>query len=188
MIFTVNRITSSTRLCVTTVPRPNQPPLMPRAFRSLISRSRVKPEITSVSPSTTRASMSDSITAGALTIGVRLNVRTESPDICAVTLKLIASVRTIDGSLFNDSSRGLATTVTVPCSPRKPRSFATSVTRKPFIVCRVGTGMSAVAAPLIFAATPAQSMPGAFASVGSTSMTRASICTCRCTRSCTASR
>ena len=123
-----------------------------------------------------------------MTIGVRLSVSTESPEICGVTLKLIASVRTIDGSLFSVSSRGFATTVTVPCSASRPRSFPTSVTRRPFIVWRVAKGFSAVGAPLILAARPAQSTPAAFSSFGSTSITRASICTWRCTRSCTVSR
>lgn len=50
-IFGVSRISISTLLCVTTVPLPNQPPAMPRFLRSRTSRSRMKPAMTSVSPS-----------------------------------------------------------------------------------------------------------------------------------------
>ena len=111
----VSRMTTSTRFRVTTVLRPNQPPVLPTALRSRVSRSRVNPETTSVSPSTTRASMSDSATTGAFTIGLTLKVTTASDEICGVTLNTTTSLRTSAGSLFIVSSRWLASVVTVPC-------------------------------------------------------------------------
>src|SRR5712691_8630815 len=99
---------SSTRRCVTTVTRPNHAPRVPMFLRSRTSRSRVRPETTSVSPSATRAIMSDSSGGGPLTIGLRLSVTTASDEICGVTLKVTRSVRTMDGSLFSVSSCGFA--------------------------------------------------------------------------------
>jgi hypothetical protein len=178
-------------LRVTTVVRPNHPPDTPPALRSRISRSRVKPEMTSVSPSATRAIRSDSATAGVRTIGLSASVNNASPAICAVTLKVTASVRTMAGSLFNVSTRGVATVVTLPCSASNPSSVATSVVRRPVSDDRGWDrtdreGESA--ADAIRADTTAQSMPGALSSASSISTTRASICACRWTRSCTASR
>ena len=66
---------------------------------------------------------------GVVTTGLRLSVTTESPAICGVTLNVAASVLTIDGSLFIVSTRGLATTDTLPCAARRSSSFVTSVTR-----------------------------------------------------------
>ena len=181
-------MTSSTRLRVISVPRPNQPPANPTFLRSRISRSLMKPDRTSVSPSATRASMSDSIGAGAFRIGLRLSVTTESSAICGVTANVIVSVRTIEGSLLSVSSRGVATIVTLPCASSADMSFVRSVTRSPAGIVRAAARGAGESGPAICAATAAQSTPIAFPSAGSTSMMRASIRTCRCTRSCTASR
>src|SRR5262249_17959499 len=116
MIFGVNRITSSTRRRVTIVLRPTQPPLVPTVLRSRVSRAVEKPDTTSVSPSATRATRSASATCGPLTIGLTLSVSDESPEICGVTLSVTTSPRTIAGSLFIVSTRGVERAVTVPCA------------------------------------------------------------------------
>src|SRR5581483_1932418 len=170
----VSRMTSSTRLCVTTVPRPNQPPLRPTFFFSRISRSRVKPPRTSVSPSATRASMSASSVIGAVTIGVSASMIAPSPPACGVTLTVTASVFTIAGSLFTASSDGFASTVVFPCAASRSSSFGRSVVRSPVSARRVSRA-GAVGVPRNCAPTLRQSMPDAFSSFSSTSITCASI-------------
>src|SRR5438067_3988966 len=73
-ILGVRRMISSIRLRLRTVARPSQPPVMPTFLRSLVSRSRVKPEMARVSPSTTRAIASLSATNGIVTTGLTLRV------------------------------------------------------------------------------------------------------------------
>ena len=130
--------------------------------------------------------MLDSNSAGVSSIGTTSSVSAESEAICGVTLSVRAPVRTIAGSLFSVSSRGAATVTTFPCTASRSSSLAASVTRSAVSARRGGAARSPGA--LAGAAAAAQSIPGAFSSVSSTSTTRASIWTWRCTRSCTASR
>ena len=105
------------RFCVTTVERPNQPPVVPTDFFSRLSRSRVKPETTSVSPSThardhvglqrlrrpddrAQAQRDDAVAGDLRRDAERHRLRSgRSPARCSAT-----------------SSRGAASMVTVPCA------------------------------------------------------------------------
>jgi len=85
-------------------------------------------------------------------------------------------------------SLAFCTVAILPCSPSALRKRDRSVTRKPVSDRRAGTAEADAGGPAVAAATALQSSPVAFSSFNSTSMIRASSSTCRCTRSCTASK
>ena len=107
------------------------------------------------------------------------------PAICGVTLS-VSAVGPARSPARCSASTAAGSRQRSPCPARRAApAAATSVTRSPSATARRAGRRGGRRSS---AGSAVQSTPRAFSSFSSTSTTRASICTWRCTRSCTASR